>query len=118
MNGETLKNLLKRTGLSVTDIAAKIGVTPQALNSTFNSPDVKSSIIEKVAYALDLPVSYLYGEEREIHNTSVSDGYKENSDNTNSNIGADNETMNRLLDELKALREQNTRLTDLLLNKK
>ena len=47
----------------MTFIANKLGVLPQNLNSWFNSNDVRTGTIEKLAEVLDLPISYFYGEE-------------------------------------------------------
>lgn len=61
MSGEEFKNRLSKTGLSFADIARKIGTTSQALNQVFNSTDVKSSYVEKIAEALDIPIVEFYG---------------------------------------------------------
>ena len=47
----------------MTFIANKLGVLPQNLNSWFNSNDVRTGTLEKLAEVLDLPISYFYGEE-------------------------------------------------------
>lgn len=62
MNGKTLKEQLKSTHYSLAEIASKMGITPQTLNSIFNSADVKSGVLEKLASVLDLPLAYFYGD--------------------------------------------------------
>jgi transcriptional regulator with XRE-family HTH domain len=62
MNGKTLKEQLKSTHYSLAEIASKMGITPQTLNSIFNSADVKSGVLEKLACVLDLPLAYFYGD--------------------------------------------------------
>lgn len=62
MNGKTLKEQLKSTHYSLAEIASKMGITPQTLNSIFNSADVKSGVLETLARVLDLPLAYFYGD--------------------------------------------------------
>lgn len=62
MDGQVLKDIVKRSGLSFVELSNRIGILPQGLNAIFNSPDVKSGIVEKIANALEIPVSHLYGE--------------------------------------------------------
>lgn len=63
MDGQVLKDIVKRSGLSFVELSNRIGILPQGLNAIFNSPDVKSGIVEKIANALEIPVSHLYGEQ-------------------------------------------------------
>ena len=63
MKGSDLKSRLNSCGYTMTFIANKLGVLPQNLNSWFNSNDVRTGTIEKLAEVLDLPISYFYGEE-------------------------------------------------------
>lgn len=59
MTGKELKSRLAKTGYSFADIAKMIGTTPQTLNQMFQSADVKTGYLEKIASALNLPVSAL-----------------------------------------------------------
>lgn len=60
MTGAELKERLSTTHISLSEIARRIGVSPQNLNSMFNSEDVKSGAIEKLAKALDVPITFFY----------------------------------------------------------
>ena len=62
MKGAELKEKLKTSRYTLTEIAGKMGVTPQNLNSVFNSEDVKSGVLEKLAQVLDVPITYFYGD--------------------------------------------------------
>lgn len=63
MTGKDLKEkLLCTTGLSLADIAAKIGITPQHLNQQLSVLDVKSGFLEKVCEAFGWTMGQLYGE--------------------------------------------------------
>ena len=46
MKGETLKEQLKTTRYSLAEIANMMGISPQSLNSVFNSADVKSGVFD------------------------------------------------------------------------
>lgn len=62
MNGSELKARLKRSGKTMTEIGALLGMSPQALNQVFRAKDVKSGIIEDLSECLGIPISYLYEE--------------------------------------------------------
>lgn len=61
MDGKFLKEKLLNTDYTLAHIAARMGVSSQALNSTFNASDVKSSTLEKLCDALSLDLSFFYG---------------------------------------------------------
>lgn len=48
MTGEELKQIVRKSGLSVTDFAKELGMSPQNLNSKFISKSVKSDFLKKV----------------------------------------------------------------------
>jgi transcriptional regulator with XRE-family HTH domain len=62
MRGIELKEKLKTSRYSMAEIAGKMGVSPQNLNSVFQSEDVKSGVLERLAKALDVPLAYFYGD--------------------------------------------------------
>lgn len=62
MKGIDLKEKLNATHISLSEIARRMGVSPQNLNSAFLSADVKSGTLEKLSEVLDLPLSYFYGD--------------------------------------------------------
>lgn len=48
MTGKELKEKLQTTGLSLADIAGKLGMSPQHLNQALNAADIKSGLLERV----------------------------------------------------------------------
>lgn len=70
MTGLELKEKVIATRVPFTEIADKIGVTAQSLNSTFKSSDVRSNTIEKIAQALGVPMSYFYPDNTTPINTA------------------------------------------------
>ena len=80
MKGTTLKEQLKNTRYSLSEIAGMMGISPQSLNSIFNSEDVKSGVLEKLSCVLDLPIAYFYGDTFNISGSNNATG--NNSTNT------------------------------------
>ena len=71
MTGAELKERLSTTHISLSEIARRIGVSPQNLNSMFNSEDVKSGVIEKLAKALDVPITFFYRDSYTITGNNI-----------------------------------------------
>lgn len=57
MNGKDFKKILLRTDMSLTEIAGKLGMSTQALNSIFNGSDVRTGIVERCIKDLQLSAS-------------------------------------------------------------
>lgn len=62
MNGEQLKNKLRGCGRNITDVAKILGMTRQNLSKALTSQDVKTGLVEKIAAALGMPISYFFDE--------------------------------------------------------
>lgn len=60
MTGKELKDKLAKQGIPASAIAEKIGISPQAINSTFNAADVKSGTLERIANVLGVEMSIFY----------------------------------------------------------
>lgn len=63
MSGEELKEILRKTGMGVTDIAKALGVPQQNFSQALKAKDVKTGLIEDLAKVLNLPISYFFGED-------------------------------------------------------
>lgn len=63
MNGQTLKKKLQTKNISFADLAEKLGIAAQSLNSCFKVQDVGSNRIEQIAQVLELPMSFFYPSE-------------------------------------------------------
>ena len=61
MRGSELKARLKRTGKTMTEIAALAGMNSQSLNQVFGAQDVKSGILESLANGMGITIADLYG---------------------------------------------------------
>ena len=99
MNGMELKERLSETRYTMAEIARRMGIKPQDLNALFKVQDTKTGTLERLAEALDLPISYFYGES--FCNTSSVTG------NNNATATGNNNTVS----------SSDDRLLTLLLNK-
>ena len=71
MKGEDLKKRLKETSIPMSEIANRLGILPQTLYSAFNADDVKSGLLEKLSEALNVPVSFFYGDSYTITGNNI-----------------------------------------------
>ena len=62
MKGLTIKEILRKNGITQADIAKKIGESPQNLSAALSQEDVRTGLVEKIAEAIGLPVSAFYGD--------------------------------------------------------
>lgn len=62
MKGLTIKEILRRNGFVISDVAEKLGISNQALFSLLGKDDVRSGLIERISGVTGLPVSLFYGD--------------------------------------------------------
>ena len=62
MKGAVIKKIMIDMGINQTDLAKKLGMPVRNLSNTLATDDVRSSFVEGVATALNIPISALYGE--------------------------------------------------------
>ena len=72
MTGKELKEKIAVQNISSLAIAKKLGISPQALNSTFNAADVKSGTLERIAEVLGVSMSFFYPSEKGVQSTIAS----------------------------------------------
>ena len=61
MKGENVKNIILGMEYSVAQVAEMIGTSQQNLASALKHEDVRSGLLEKIASALNVPLSTFYG---------------------------------------------------------
>lgn len=109
MSGEEMKIVIRRLGYTQKAVAELLQETPQNLGSMLEAKDIKSSLVERVARALEIPIAAIYGESVATTVTGstaiVGNGNKGNSLNANES---------RLLALLEEKDRQIARLLDLL----
>ena len=62
MDGQTIKAILKKHNHKLKDIAEIMGISLQNFASLLSSSDVKSGTLERIALAINKPLSFFYGE--------------------------------------------------------
>lgn len=62
MKGADLKDLLKKEGVILSQLAEDLGMSQQNLSAAFTRDDVKSGLLEKIARILNKPIGFFYGE--------------------------------------------------------
>lgn len=71
MTGEKLKGLVKQGSTTQKEIAEKLGITPQGVTSIFRSQDVGTATLEKIAEAMNVPMTYFYPSDKIAVSTSA-----------------------------------------------
>ncbi len=63
MTGETIRQRLSIIGTTQAELARLLEVTPQAITGILAAFDLRTSTIERISEALNLPITFFYGEE-------------------------------------------------------
>ena len=100
MNGEELKQYIKRSGMSVAAVAEELGTSPQNLNAKFNRKSIKIDFFQKIKEIIDKCAPPLPAEMEAAVGSNINGS---NSSNVSQSIGSDA----ALAAENKVLREQN-----------
>ena len=108
MTGEELKQIVRKSGLSVTDFAKELDMSPQNLNSKFISKSIKLDFLKKVENVINRCCPPLPAEVEVAVNGSGVIG--SHSQNATQYVGADA----ALVAENQLLRQQNEYLQKLL----
>ena len=87
MNGEELKQYIKRSGMSVAAVAEELGTSPQNLNAKFNRKSIKIDFFQKIKEIIDKCAPPLPAEmEEAVFGSNVNGS---NSSNVSQSIGSD-----------------------------
>ena len=62
MTGQELRTKIVPTRKTISELAVAVGLSQQGLSQAFSAKDVKTGLVEKLASALNLPLSYFYGD--------------------------------------------------------
>ena len=72
MKGIEVKNILKKNGFVIKDIAQLMGETPQNLNSMLKADDIKTGVLERIAIAIKKNL-YFFFDNIELQNSQQND---------------------------------------------
>lgn len=101
MSGEELKQYIKRSGLTMSDVARELGTTPQNVQARLGRKTIKIDFIKKIKEIIDKCAPPLPAEmEEAVFGSNVNGS---NSPNVSQSLGSDA----ALAAENKLLREQN-----------
>lgn len=101
MSGEELKQYIKRSGLTMSDVARELGTTPQNVQARLGRKTIKIDFIQKIKAIIDRCAPPLPAEmEAAVIGSNVNGS---NSSNVSQSVGGDA----ALAAENKLLREQN-----------
>lgn len=103
MTGNTLKKLILAEGLSVAEVARRLGTSQQNLTCSLNKDDIKTGLLERVAEAMNRPLSFFYGEAFGPVQTAVGDN--------NTQVGGDYQASNPDVLELLKMKDEQLLLT-------
>lgn len=87
MNGEELKQYIKRSGLTMSDVARELGTTPQNVQARLGRKTIKIDFIQKIKAIIDKCAPPLPAEmEEAVFGSNVNGS---NSSNVSQSIGGD-----------------------------
>lgn len=87
MSGEELKQYIKRSGLTMSDVARELGTTPQNVQARLGRKTIKIDFIQKIKEIIDKCAPPLPAEmEEAVFGSNVNDS---NSSNVSQSIGSD-----------------------------
>ena len=62
MTGESLKSFITALDVSQAEVARKLGMSPQALDSMLKTKDVKTGLVEQLSRVYKKPISFFFDE--------------------------------------------------------
>lgn len=74
MKGEAVKEILKRNGIALKDVAEAMGESPQNLNSMLKADDIKTGVLERIAAAINKNLYFFFEDSQSVtgnNNTAI-----------------------------------------------
>ena len=62
MKGLTIKEILRKNGITLISIAEKLGESSQNLSALLQKDDLRTSLVERISEATGIPIAAFYGE--------------------------------------------------------
>lgn len=62
MKGLTIKEILRKNGITLISVAEKLGESSQNLSALLQKDDLRTSLVERISEATGIPISAFYGE--------------------------------------------------------
>lgn len=115
MSGAELKDILTSIDESLANVARRLDVTPQNLDSTLKTKDVKTGLIERLAKLYNKPVSFFFDEQNPSIHTEGD--YSPASDSGDVSVIVGDAVLAERVKYLETILEEKERLIQVLLNK-
>ena len=113
MTGEYLKEFIRKSKISQSEIARQLGMSQSSFNQMLSSNDVKSSLVERIASILHVTMGEIYGEAKEQGAVATGNGIAV----TGNNNVAGNVIANDTISDTNILQERNALLQQILQEK-
>lgn len=62
MKGLTIKEILRKNGITLISVAEKLGESSQNLSALLQKDDLRTSLVERISEATGIPIAAFYGE--------------------------------------------------------
>ena len=62
MNGKDLKKIILSEGLTIAEVARRLGTSQQDLTCALGKEDIRTGLLEKIAAAMEKALAFFYGE--------------------------------------------------------
>jgi len=113
MDGKLVKEKLKKCGVSLSEIAARLGYeNDQRLHSQLKSGDVKTGLLEDIARVIGVNMSFFYGDAAGAGSMVQNGG--EGNVQGHSVVSSSADEVAFLRDQLKRQQDENSRLLSIL----
>lgn len=80
MNGEILKTQLLKIEPTLVEVANKLGISKQNLDSKLSATDIKTGFIEQLAMLYERPISFFFGENNGVEIKDNERSFNNNAD--------------------------------------
>lgn len=120
MTGERLKEILAKYKVSQSEIAKQLGMSHQSLNQMLSASDIKTGLVERIAKVLNVPISSLFGEDKEQNAVATGNGIAVSGNNNvavNENMGDNAAILQERVTMLEKLLEEKERLIKVLMER-
>lgn len=108
MNGLSVKKILQRNGLPVSEVAKKLDMSNQNLFGLLSKEDIKTGLVERISEVTGISLAELYGIEVQPTSSAVNTG------TNNGNIaGRDITTSAQIADLQKMIAQQQKTISEL-----
>lgn len=124
MNGEEVKRAIASKGFSVSDVARNLEMSPQNLSKQLSLSDIRTGLLERIADAIGVPVTYFF-DHKSGSEAIASGDFSAASVHGDASVRADNEgvmmerirSLEKLVDEKERMIEEKERTIKILMEK-